>query len=257
MIVELGVAALILSMLGTKTPKDITVVEETAQEKMDREARERGAAETSYRIDPYNATDAQKKELERIAAEIKKAEEEQKIEDAKYFNFLAFGRDTTDPIAYAAMQSAYQNKSVAEGKLFRTITSITDPITKTVIPAGKDFKLAIGKYKSQQFAIPMVAFWGGKNNAMWLTYPVKDLMEWTYGTSPTDKIKENSGPVTSGPTGGSTTTDKIKENSGPVTSGPTGGSTTTYGGGGASTTTKGSGVTGIKSPLIAGYHYGK
>ena len=270
MIVELGVAALILSMLGKKTPKDITVVE-TAQEKMDREAREReaarAAAETSYRIDPNNATDAQKKELERIAAEIKKAEEEQKIDDAKYFNFLAFGRDTTDPIAYAAMQSAYQNKSVAEGKLFRTITSITDPITKTVIPAGKEFKLAIGKYKtfannlgmSASVLMPMVAFWGGKNNAMWLTYPVKDLydVEATHGTSPTDKIKENSGPVTSGPTGGSTTTDKIKENSGPVTSGPTGGSTTTYGGGGASTTTKGSGVTGVKSPLIAGYHYGK
>lgn len=240
MIVELGVAALILSMLGTKTPKDITVVEETAQEKMDRETKEREAAkvaaETSYKIDPNNATDAQKKELERIATEIKKFEEDRKIEDAKYFNFLAFGRDTTDPIAYKAMQTAYQNKSVAEGKLFRTVTSITDPITKTVIPAGKEFKLAIGKYKSQQFAIPMVAFWGGRDNAIWLTYPVKDLMEVTYETSPTDKIKENSGPVTSGPTGGSTTT---------------------YGGGGASTTTKGSGVTGIKSPLIAGYHYGK
>ena len=118
MIVELGVAALILSMLGKKTPKDITVVEETAQEKMDREAREREAArvaaETSYKIDPNNATDAQKKELERIAAEIKKAEEEQKIEDAKYFDFLAFGRDTKDMLAYKAMQSAYQNKSVAE-----------------------------------------------------------------------------------------------------------------------------------------------
>jgi hypothetical protein len=240
MIVELGVAALILSMLGKKTPKDITVVE-TAQEKMDREAKEREvarvAAETSYRITADNAkTEADKKELERINAEIKKFEEDRKIEDAKYFNFLSFGRDTKDPVVYKAMQTAYQNKSVAEGKLFRTVTSITDPITKTVIPAGKEFKLAIGKYKSQQFAIPMVAFWGGRDNAIWLTYPVKDLMEVTYETSPTDKIKENSGPITSGSTGGSTTT---------------------YGGGGASTTTKGSGVTGVKSPLIAGYHYGK
>lgn len=242
MIVEIGVAALILSMLGKKTPKDTTVVEETAQEKMDRETKEREAArvaaETSYRITVDNAkTEADKKELERIAAEIKKFEEDRKIEDAKYFNFLAFGRDTKDPVAYKAMQTAYQNKSVAEGKLFKTVTSITDPITKTVIPAGKEFKLAIGKYKSQQFAIPMVAFWGGRDNAVWLTYPVKDLMEVTYETSPTDKIKENSGPI--------------------ITNGPTGGSTTTYGGSGASTTTKGSGVTGIKSPLIAGYHYGK
>jgi len=135
------------------------------------------------------------------------------------------------------MQTAYQNKSVAEGKLFRTVTSITDPMTKIVIPAGKEFKLAIGKYKSQQFAIPMVAFWGGRDNALWLTYPVKDLMEVTYETSPTDKIKENLGPI--------------------ETTVPTGGATTTYGGGGTSTTTKGSEVTGIKSPLIAGYYYGK
>jgi len=242
MIVELGVAALILSMLGKKTPKDIAVVEETAQEKMDRETKEREAAkvaaETSYRITADNAkTEADKKELERINAEIKKFEEDRKIEDAKYFNFLAFGRDTKDPVAYKAMQTAYQNKSVAEGKLFRTVTSITDPMTKIVIPAGKEFKLAIGKYKSQQFAIPMVAFWGGRDNALWLTYPVKDLMEVTYETSPTDKIKENSGPI--------------------ETTVPTGGATTTYGGGGTSTTTKGSGVTGIKSPLIAGYYYGK
>ncbi|GDX37463.1 hypothetical protein LBMAG19_6090 [Candidatus Pelagibacterales bacterium] len=242
MIVELGVAALILSMLGKKTPKGTTIFQETAQEKMDRETREREAArvaaETSYKITADNAkTEADKKELERINAEIKKAEEERRIEDAKYFNFLAFGRDTTDPIAYKAMQTAYQNKSVAEGKLFITVTSITDPITKTVIPAGKEFKLAIGKYKSQQFAIPMVAFWGGRDNAIWLTYPVKNLMEVTYETSPTDKIKENSGPI--------------------VTTGQTGGSTTTYGGGGTYTTKKGSGVTGIKSPLIAGYHYGK
>jgi len=247
MIVELGVAALILSMLGKKTPKDITV-EETAQEKMDREAREREAArvaaETSYKIDPNNATDAQKKELERIAAEIKKMEEDRRIEDAKYFNFLAFGRDTTDMLAYKAMQSAYQNKSVAEGKLFRTITSITDPITKTVIPAGKEFRLAVGKYKSLGvMAIPMVAFWGGRDNAIWFTYPVKDLydVEANILTSPAEKIKD----------------------SGTTTSGPTGGSGTTYGGGGGvvsygppTTTTKGTGIGNTKSPLIGGY-YGK
>ena len=259
MIVELGVAALILSMLGTKTPKDITVVEETAQEKMDREAREREAArvaaETSYRITADNAkTEADKKELDRINAEIKKMEEDRRIEDAKYFNFLAFGRDTTDMLAYKAMQSAYQNKSVAEGKLFRTITSITDPITKTVIPAGKEFRLAVGKYKSLGvMAIPMVAFWGGRDNAIWFTYPVKDLydVEANILTSPAEKIKD-SGTATGGPTSGSGTT----------TSGPTGGSGTTYGGGGVvsygppTTTTKGTGIGKTKSPNIGGY-YGK
>ena len=248
MIVELGVAALILSMLGKKTPKDITV-EETAQEKMDREAKEREdarvAAETSYRITADNAkTEADKKELERINAEIKKMEEDRKIEDAKYFNFLAFGRDTTDMLAYKAMQSAYQNKSVAEGKLYRTITSITDPITKTVIPAGKEFKLAVGKYKSLGvMAIPMVAFWGGRDNAIWFTYPVKDLydVEANILTSPAEIIKD----------------------SGTETSGPTSGGKTTYDGGGiisygppTTTTTKGTGIGKTKSPNIGGY-YGK
>ena len=248
MIVELGVAALILSMLGKKTPKDITV-EETAQEKMDREAKEREdarvAAETSYRITADNAkTEADKKELERINAEIKKMEEERRIEDAKYFNFLAFGRDTTDMLAYKAMQSAYQNKSVAEGKLYRTITSITDPITKTVIPAGKEFKLAVGKYKSLGvMAIPMVAFWGGRDNAIWFTYPVKDLydVEANILTSPAEIIKD----------------------SGTATSGPTSGGKTTYDGGGiisygppTTTTTKGTGIGKTKSPNIGGY-YGK
>jgi hypothetical protein len=146
-------------------------------------------------------------------------------------------------LAYKAMQSAYQNKSVAEGKLYRTITSITDPITKTVIPAGKEFKLAVGKYKSQGImAIPMVAFWGGRDNAIWFTYPVKDLydVEANILTSPAEIIKD----------------------SGTATSGPTSGGKTTYDGGGIisygppTTTTKGTGIGKTKSPNIGGY-YGK
>jgi len=256
MIVELGVAALLLSMFGKKTtPKDTVVVVETAQEKLDREAKEREAAriaaETSYRITTENAkTEADKKELDRINKEIQDAADAKAIEDAKYFNLLSFGRDTKDPIVYKAMQLAYQNKSISEGKLFRVITNIVDPMTGTVIPAGKEFKLALGKYKSQQFAEPMVVFWGGKDNAVWYPYFVKNLYEITYPTSPVyttvDSFIPAGGPGASGKVtpGGSGTTS--------------GGTTTSSSTGGVITSGPGMTVSGIKrSPSLGGYYYGK
>ena len=89
-------------------------------------------------------------------------------------------------------------------------------------------------------AIPMVAFWGGRDNAIWFTYPVKDLydVEANILTSPKDNTKD-SGTVTKPPPSGSGTYDPSDtKDSGTRTSG------------------SGAGIGKIKSPFIANY-YGK